>query len=25
VYSMFRNGLGPDLNRLDWGITLWGY
>jgi hypothetical protein len=25
VYSMFRSGLGPDLNRLDWGITLWGY
>ncbi len=25
VYSMFRGGLGPDLNRLDWGITLWGY
>ncbi|MFM9060122.1 MAG: hypothetical protein ACKOQP_00460, partial [Bacteroidota bacterium] len=25
IYSMFRGGLGPDLNRLDWGITLWGY
>jgi hypothetical protein len=24
-YSMFRGGFGPDLNRLDWGITLWGY